>query len=670
MEILQTKIYNKTDNFDLEKGQSYPDLKSTLIIHQKDVKNGKIYVTDYNGYCIEIFDIELNQKMEDLIRDFDAYKLSVSQLFNETKVELKQDSKDKDTTLKTELTEKITENKTSIENLRKKLPKELKIENNKLKLILNDDTVLADITINISGQNTKIKEFKYDAGIFKIIDTEDNVFPSGTDLTQLFASKSHNHDTEYVKLDDSRITTQYLPLSWNKKNNKEIIRTNVDDLLRINDIGSHPNGVYFGESIVRTDGQFQVGAHGSVFSTNADNNTASIIIGQKVRIRTRQDDNHVAFGDTSWTKLIYGEFAGIKIWNNADNNKVILAGGGVKPLSDFDGAKFLQKTNTVTDVHNWPELHTGVLKIGEGYQINNLPFKGSWYHILGIRHNNPNNNYRNILAFPFERDANAFYYKSMPNHTNNSLVKFIGFQQSGNTDMYHNIINNRFNFHFTDNGDNLGFGIYSGQIGAATQKFMVQNDKIKSSVPIFVSNKIDVYNDNNNIVGWNGGFDVMTSQNILQLGSLNIIKFRKIDDTGWKNDLIEMNVNDGTLRVNGIKSNANVSGEYLFTTNGASMHLPSFIGTFGQISGVWNITTSWYGRQINIVGVSTVNLSSMIQNQSIAFRKCFAGGSVAFNTTGKQVVYTGDNVFNGGDGSTAVVSTANGNKMYIDIRNV
>ena len=335
MEILQTKIYNKTDNFNLTKGQSYPDLKSTFIVHQKDNKHGKIYITDYNGYCIEIFDIELNQKIEDLIRNFDAYKLSVSQQFNQFKSDLQDYAVEKDSALKTELTEKITENKTSLDNLKKKLPKDLKIEGNKLKLILNDDTVLGDITITVSGQNTKIKEFKYDAGIFKIVDTEDNVFPSGINLTQLFAPKNHNHDTEYVKLDDSRITTQYLPLSWNRRNNKEIIKTQSDGWLRINEDGAEEHGVYFGGSVLRTDNQLQVGEGGKVFRTISENGAESIIIGNKIRIRTR-DDNHIAFGSTEWTKLIYGEFAGIKIWNNADNNKIVLAGGGVKNISDLN----------------------------------------------------------------------------------------------------------------------------------------------------------------------------------------------------------------------------------------------------------------------------------------------------------------------------------------------
>ena len=54
---------------------------------------------------------------------------------------------------------------------------------------------------------------------------------------------------------------------------------------------------------------------------------------------------------------------------------------------------------------------------------------------------------------------------------------------------------------------------------------------------------------------------------------------------------------------------------------------------------------------------------------SVTFRKVFAGGYVNFTCLGKQIVYTGDNAFNGGDGSTAVVSIY-GNKCYIDIRNI
>ena len=335
-----------------------------------------------------------------------------------------------------------------------------------------------------------------------------------------YALKGHTHHWNDI---EGKPSLDFIPTSWNKRNNKEVIRTQVDEWLRINELNSHTNGVYFGTSTVRTDGQVQVGEGGA----EAILSNLGLLLKKRLRIN-------------AWAG---GDGADIK----CKGRMQIASSSGI-----IDFRKIFD------DLVNWN--------------------------------------------------------------------------------------------------------------GNATVTIDINDGKITSK--ILDTNRIIFGSENNIISAWTGGFDLATRQSLLNIGALNTIKFRKIDDTGWKNDLIEMNVNDGTLRVNGIKSNANVSGEYLFTTNGSTLHLPSFIGTCGQISGVWNITTSWYGRQINIVGVSTVNLSSMSQNQSIAFRKCFAGGAVTFNTTGKQVVYTGDNTFNGGDGSTAVVSTAGGNKMYIDIRNV
>ena len=75
----------------------------------------------------------------------------------------------------------------------------------------------------------------------------------------------------------------------------------------------------------------------------------------------------------------------------------------------------------------------------------------------------------------------------------------------------------------------------------------------------------------------------------------------------------------------------------------------------------------------NVVYVTTTvpncDLQLVPDRGSVAFRKIFAGGSVTFTCLGKTIVYTGDTDFNGGDGSTAVVSVY-GNKCYIDIRNV
>ena len=65
----------------------------------------------------------------------------------------------------------------------------------------------------------------------------------------------------------------------------------------------------------------------------------------------------------------------------------------------------------------------------------------------------------------------------------------------------------------------------------------------------------------------------------------------------------------------------------------------------------------------------TIQLKDLVSLDCVSFRKVFASGQVTFTCDGKQIIYTGDNAFNGGDGSTAVVSIWN-NKCYIDIRNV
>ncbi|WP_404981338.1 hypothetical protein [Capnocytophaga granulosa] len=147
-----------------------------------------------------------------------------------------------------------------------------------------------------------------------------------------YAYRTHRHNWDDI---DGKPAMDYIPTSWNRRNNKEVIRTQVDDWLRINELASHSNGVYFGGSVVRTDGQLQVGESGNIFRTISESNAAGIVLENKVRIRTKPEEDHVAFGDPEWTKMIYGEFAGIKIWNNVDNNKVILAGGGVATIDSI-----------------------------------------------------------------------------------------------------------------------------------------------------------------------------------------------------------------------------------------------------------------------------------------------------------------------------------------------
>lgn len=83
----------------------------------------------------------------------------------------------------------------------------------------------------------------------------------------------------------------------------------------------------------------------------------------------------------------------------------------------------------------------------------------------------------------------------------------------------------------------------------------------------------------------------------------------------------------------------------------------------------WVATKEWQNGVIFVENSLNIELNQIQPKGSISFRKVFAGGQVTFTCAGKQIIYTGDTAFNGGDGSTAVVSIWN-NKCYIDIRNV
>lgn len=65
----------------------------------------------------------------------------------------------------------------------------------------------------------------------------------------------------------------------------------------------------------------------------------------------------------------------------------------------------------------------------------------------------------------------------------------------------------------------------------------------------------------------------------------------------------------------------------------------------------------------------TLGLQNIENMGSTSFRKVFDEGAVTFTCAGKNIIYTGDNAFNGKKGSTAVVSIYN-NDCFIDIRNI
>ena len=171
---------------------------------------------------------------------------------------------------------------------------------------------------------------------------------------------------------------------------------------------------------------------------------------------------------------------------------------------------------------------------------------------------------------------------------------------------------------------------------------------------------------------WSGGDGGdISCKGTLQIGSNSgAIHFRKSSPTmsGWEmNPTIIFDLNNGVITAYKFVKQGS-TGNHILMGDGSHQHI-KILGRCGEINRDWTVGENWYGQTINIKNQLNVNLVPLENNYNISFRKCFNGGEVTFTTTGKTVVFTGDNKFNGGDGSTCVVSAA-ADKLYIDIRNI
>ena len=298
----------------------------------------------------------------------------------------------------------------------------------------------------------------------------------------------------------------FIPTSWNNRGGKEVFKTQIDDWLRINENGSHPNGTYFGAYRIRTDKGIQVGEGGNKFHVSDEGN---IDIKNKTKIVVR-DNGNIAFGNMYFNDLVYGEFKGIKIWGHDSDDKVILAGGGVKNINEI-----APSYKTITDAHKFLDKD-GAIHFGSGNSIDNAP-SAHFYEMVG----------------------------------------------------------------FTHSSKNWGFII---------AKNLDVNDR-----KLYVKQVI----------------------------------------TGSYTDWFELNGNSENISTRTyIECNHSLNGNVIFVEKSV-----------------------------------IIQLKDLVSLDCVSFRKVFAGGQVTFTCDGKQIIYTGDTAFNGGDGSTAVVSIWN-NKCYIDIRNI
>ena len=148
----------------------------------------------------------------------------------------------------------------------------------------------------------------------------------------------------------------------------------------------------------------------------------------------------------------------------------------------------------------------------------------------------------------------------------------------------------------------------------------------------------------------NSKTNLWTSNSELNVGSRNSGGYSRINCKGYK--------------IHGKDNN------YILLAGGDSIHKDVLLGKKGYVSDGGVLIQEDHSNSTMFMRSSgNFELSYLESLTSCSFRKVFDGGSVTFSCTGKNIIYTGDNQFNGKKGSTAVVSIYE-NDCYIDIRNV
>lgn len=387
--------------------------------------------------------------------------------------------------------------------------------------------------------------------------------------------------------------------------------------------------------------------------------------GNLVRFRSSGED--LVIGNSAFNDLRYLKTKGIKIWGNEDNNKVVLAGGGNKSLGagqvqeiDLKGlpedkyylvyvevdagdrCKF--RVHTSLDWKSKPSwsTHGGGFSMQLEFEQTGAGWGTTHPNIITRDYTYLHSNVQPAMyLFQLFQSGTVFVYLR-----GGGVYTIYSWSMSGSRKVWNNPRKTSGNFEI--NGQSTPYCL-DWDASKEIIPITIRSDKnatygaiLKSDYPFLTS---EVFLDNANS---GSKTNLWTHNNELHIGSRSLGGYTKISCNGYKK--------------------IGSSGDHFLLGNGEHEHR-KFLGRCGEVRENWTTTQSWFGQTINVLTQCNVDLRTLENNFNISFRKCFAGGQVTFTTTGRTVVFTGDNTFNGGDGSTCVVSAAN-NKLYIDIRNI
>lgn len=405
-----------------------------------------------------------------------------------------------------------------------------------------------------------------------------------------------------------------------------------ENAISYNDLADKPNLEYLPLNGGTVDGNINL--------------NGSLLINDKTRVEVRNNGN-IAFGNKPFNDLVIGEFKGIQLWGQG-NDKVVLAGGEVTNLSELKNENI--KVGGRNYVLKSKEKQTSVGYVGKYWTLSEPVVVGKQYtfscyatvetgrqfvfyftDVVGQQRQyiffDLANGYNEISVIPKYAWTGlcAFYEVNGVSPAPTATIEKLKFEKGNKaTD-------------WTPAPEDL--------IVEKTWEKQQHSLYGESLVTDLTSVQREVAIDNGTSIN-----NLWTANNELNIGSRNVGGYAKINCNGYK--------------IQGKDDN------FVLTAGGNSIHKNFLLGRKGYVYDGGALNQQEYSNStIFVRSGGNFDLSVLESLTSCSFRKVFDGGSVTFSCSGKNIIYTTDNQFNGKKGSTAVVSIYE-NDCYIDIRNV
>ena len=384
------------------------------------------------------------------------------------------------------------------------------------------------------------------------------------------------------------------------------------------------------------------------------NLNGSFLINDKTRVGVR-DNGNIAFGNKPFNDLVVGEFKGIQLWGQG-NDKVVLAGGGVKNLSDFATAQSVKeavdnlKIGGRNYILNSKIKQTSVGYVGKYWTLSEPAVVGTQYTF-------------SCYATVESGKQLAVYFTDIAGRTRQYILT--------------NLVSGYNHFTIVPNYEWVGICAFHEVVGVSPAptatieklKFEKGNKATDwSPAPEDLENNLieKTIANNEKVLESKDELPIKTRRNILMNNSGSRVNLETLGNeltvtthSGWAR------VNSNGYKIQGKDDN------FVLTAGGNSISKSELLslprGYDTSTSVVLPATT--VNDTVFVKASITLGLENIPNKGSVSFLKTFDGGSVTFVCAGKNIVYTGDNAFEGKDGSTATVTIFE-NKCYIRIANV